>query len=115
MFSKEDRETTQFEISEDGKFGTVRAFKLFFERDCVLTVAGRRSSRYWVSARPSGEKQIELSFSAKDGTTVNETFLMDVLNDLVDTQIRLDLEKEFGGLRQTIVDYAFLQVGGKDV
>jgi His-Xaa-Ser system protein HxsD len=106
----DDNNVPPFMVLDGGKRGAIVAEKFFFERDCVLTVAGKYSKKYWVNLESEGADAFKLTIAAKDGASVDDGFLRNVMNDLIDFQIRLDLLKKFGGLRQTIVNFAFLPV-----
>ena len=41
---------------------------------------------------------------------MQENILRSFMNDLIDYQVRLDLQKEFGDLRKRIIEYAFSPV-----
>lgn len=56
-----------------------------------------------------------MKVAAKDEVIIDEKMLKNMMNDLIDFQIRLDLLKEFGDLRKTIVNYAFSPVESKNV
>ena len=88
-------EVLPFRITDGGKRGIIIAEKEYFERDCILRVVSEYTHEYFISFYPNSEYLIEISITAKDNG---------------DMQIRIDLEKEFGQLRQRIVDYAFLSV-----
>lgn len=82
----------------------------FFERDSVLTVSGKYSEQYFVSVQPVGEFDVEITISAKAHSSLSEDLLKQFMNDLIDQQIRIDLQKEFGQLRNIIIEYAFSPV-----
>jgi len=111
----DDQPTPPFSIIDDGKKGVIIASKDFFERDCVLTVANSYTGNYWVSVQPIAERNVEITVSAKNGRLIDDVFLKGMMNDLIDHQIRLDLVKEFGEIRKTIVDYAFSSLEKDDV
>ena len=107
--------TPPFSIIDDGKKGVIIASKDFFERDCVLTVANSYTGNYWVSVQPIAERNVEITVSAKNGSLIDNECLKEIMNGLIDHQVRLDLVKEFGGIRKTIVDYAFSSLEKDDV
>ena len=111
----EGKHPSPFSVNEEGKLGTILAEKVYFERDCVLNVAAQYTGEYFLSIQPVGDTMVELTISAKNGAMITENFLKEIMNALIDQQIRLDLIKEFGGIRKTIVDYAFSSVEKKNV
>lgn len=102
--------TVPYRLEEDGRRGLIRAEKLYFERDCVLYVAGKYLPTCFVTISPLSDNAVEIVITAKDKSPIPEELLRQFLNECIDQQIRLDLQKEFGKLRQTIVTYAFSPV-----
>lgn len=102
--------STLFQVLDDGSRGVIHANKEFFERECVLTIAGKYSKNYFVQIQPHQEFEVEITIIAKNGSNITEPFLMEFMNNLIDQQIRIDLQKEFGSLRDKIIDYAFQSV-----
>ena len=103
-------EALPFIITDDGKRGTITAEKEYFERDCILRVVSEYTHEYFISFYPNSEYSIEINITAKDNSDIDEILLKEFFNNCIDMQIRIDLQKEFGELRQRIVDYAFLSV-----
>lgn len=99
-----------FKIADDGKRGIITAEKEYFERDCILRVVSEYTHSYFVSFYPISEYTIEISITAKDDSEIEENLLKEFFNKCIDMQIHIDLQKEFGDLRQRIIDYAFLAV-----
>lgn len=99
-----------YRLEENARRGVIRAEKLYFERDCVLYVAGQYTSAHFVTISPLPDNAVEIVITAKDKGPIAEDLLRRFLNDCIDQQIRLDLQKEFGELRQAIVAYAFSPV-----
>ncbi len=99
-----------YRLEESGRRGVIRAEKLYFERDCVLYVAGQYTPNFFVAISPLPDNAVEIVITAKGKAPILEDLLRQFLNDCIDQQIRLDLQKEFGELRQTIVTYAFSPV-----
>ena len=99
-----------FKITDCGKRGIITAEKEFFERDCILRVVSEYTHKYFISFYPDSEYSIKIDIAAKDNSDIDEILLKEFFNKCIDTQIKIDLQKEFGDLRQRIVDYAFLAV-----
>ena len=99
-----------YRLEEGGRRGVIRAEKIYFERDCVLYVAGQYTPNFFVAISPLPDNVVEIVITAKDKKSISEDLLRQFLNDCIDQQIRLDLQKEFGELRQSIVTYAFSPV-----
>lgn len=98
-----------FRLEDDGKLGVITAEKQFFTGKCILDVSAEVSCLYHVSydAR-SNPEAIVISISLKDqGGRLSEADLRDFMNKLIDHQSWLDLNKEFGEIREKIVAEAF--------
>ena len=97
----------QLLIVDNGKSGTIVVQKELFEKDCLLRVASEYSHEIYVDFEPEGDAAIKVNFKAKDGFCVTEDVLRDFAKELVDQQVRLGLEKQFGTIRNMIVEQAF--------
>ena len=98
-----------FKFEGDGNLGVITAEKQFFTGKCILDVSSEVSCLYHVSydAR-SNPEAIIIKISPKDeNRRLMEADLRDFMNKLIDHQTWLDLNKEFGEIRQTIVAEAF--------
>lgn len=100
---------TPFNIEDDGDFGVITAEKQFFTGKCILDVSAEVSCLYHVSYdAKSNPEAIIIKISPKDeNRRLTEADLGDFMNRLIDHQTWLDLNKEFGEIRQTIVSEAF--------
>lgn len=87
--------------------GVLYISKSYFEKDCLLHVAGMYTNKYFVSILPYGDSEVEIAISHKNKNDITDKTLKQFMNDLIDQQIRLDLQKKFGDIRKTIVMYAF--------
>lgn len=103
-------ESLPFKIVDNDKRGVLLMKKEFFERECILQVSSEYSSSYFVSFYPISHDSLEITIKSKDNTAIDETLLRSFFNDCIDQQIRIDLQKEFGELRNKIVEYAFFPV-----
>ena len=85
-------------------FGSVRwTYNYFLNQRKTEYLNNKKSLNYY-------DQAAELTQIKK----VNEC-LKEIMNGLIDHQVRLDLVKEFGGIRKTIVDYAFSSLEKDDV
>lgn len=98
-----------FSLEEDGKLGVISAEKQFFTGQCILDVSAEVSCRYHVSydARSDPDAIIIKIFPKDADGKLTETDLRDFMNKLIDHQSWLDLNKEFGEIRQKIIAEAF--------
>ena len=101
---------TPFTLTENGKEGIILASKTFFTRECVLVVANYYAQKYFVSVFPSDETTVKITLRPKDDSLLTEEVLREAMNCLIDHQIKIDLQNEFGDIRRKIVEYAFAPV-----
>lgn len=96
------------EISPD-LFRIVLASSLY-EKEAIFAVAGRYRDRFYIKLEPGSEGEIAVLFQRKDGQERDfvENAALTFVNDILDQQLRLDLERRTGGLREIIYRRAFL-------
>ena len=104
------RMETLFSMGKDCRTGRLRVSTALFSRDCALMASAKHSKEYHVSIVPHAEDQVEITLARKDGEKFDEMLLRELMNELIDCQIRLNLQKEFGEIRKKIVEYAFSPV-----
>ena len=97
-----------FEIDDDGLKAIVVLSKEFFEKECVLFACSKHTDRFFVNVWPDDTlNAVRISLMHKDGSQIKDNEIRQFMNECIDLQVRIDLQKEFGGLRQAIVDQAF--------
>ena len=87
--------------------GKVVLSKEFFEREAVLATASRFTDRYYVGIQPTDEYHIEISIQSKKSDDADENIIKVFCNELIEQQVRHDLQNKFGRLREMIVEQAF--------
>lgn len=93
---------------EDGKILIVLK-KEFYERDAVFSAAYKFTDKCAILIEPVDEFSVGVYFKAKSGKNdVDlEKVAEDYCNEVLDQQIRLDLEKRYGNIRKLTVQHAF--------
>lgn len=80
-----------------------------YEKTAVMAAAYKFTDKCAILIEPVEEGYVGVFFQAK--TKKNPDMIFDLINDfcneVLDQQVRLDLEKRYGGLRDTIVKHAF--------
>lgn len=86
--------------------------KQFYERSAVLNAAHKFTNKCFIRIEPLEEGFVGIWFKAKEGQNPQmlQNILDDFCNEVLDQQVRLDLEKRYGGLRDIIVKHAFLPI-----
>ena len=92
----------------------VRLKKEFYEPDAVIQTAGLFTDQCYVKIDELEDDYVGVYFKLKYEVNPSkaEELLSSYCNEVLEHQIRLDLEKRFGNLREIIYKKAFAAVGG---
>jgi His-Xaa-Ser system protein HxsD len=104
-----DYEKRGFVSKIDGGKFLLKLSKEFYEKSAVMNAAYKFTHKCFILIEPLEEGYVGVWFKAKDGQdpeTIPD-FLNDFCNEVLDQQVRLDLEKRYGTLRDAIVNHAF--------
>jgi His-Xaa-Ser system protein HxsD len=93
----------------DGEKFLLKLSKQFYERPAVMAAAYKFTDRCTIIIEPLEEGYVGVWFQAKnnEGLDMIPDLINDFCNEVLDQQVRLDLEKRYGNLRDTIVKHAF--------
>lgn len=96
-------------IIKDNEFLKIIVSKQYYEREAVFATAKKFTDQSTILIRPTlDEKQVEILFQTDKETNANmENIAKEFCNELLDQQVRLDLEKRFWKVRNLIVKHAF--------
>lgn len=104
--------------TEDGKI-LVKLKKEFYEKSAVFFAAHKLTDRFVVLIEPFDNLTVSVSIQPKPGINMAEDDLKDAIfnfcNEAVDQQVRLDLEKRYGNIRELIVKQAFAPLARSDL
>lgn len=92
-------------MSSDSKQITIEADKRLYEREAILSAAYRISNKAKVDVQPSSEYIVTIKITSNNNNL--DKLEKIYRTDLIDYQLRLDLEKQFGHVRDIIVEHAF--------
>lgn len=91
----------------------VDLYKEIYHRDAVLKALYKFTDEYYVKLAPQGELYVRAMFEAKPGGCVEcELAAKKFCNEALDQQIREDLLKENGRVRDIIFEHAFNPIKG---
>ncbi len=93
-------------LSEQGGEKVILS-KEFFEREPVFAAATKFTDQYYVGIQPHGDDSFEVSIRPKDDETGDSSAIKIFCNELIEQQVRHDLQNRFGKLREIIVEQAF--------
>lgn len=97
-----------FEIDEDHRKITIKLFKEYYHRDAVLKTAHQFVETCGAVVAPAGDYHVEVTLHLKNDM---KDSLLDIAHDfsnqVLDQQIREDLNRQNGKLREIIYQHAF--------
>lgn len=86
----------------------VKLAKAFYEREAVFHAAYKFQDRFYIRIEPVEEGYVGVWFERKENTEFDaEVALKEFCNEVLDQQVRLDLDKRYGTLREAIYEQAF--------
>lgn len=85
--------------------------KELYEKEAVFAALYLFEDKCVMVMTPEGATQFRVAFSLKDQAKVTANMLNSLIgqfcNELIDQQVRRDLERQFGDMRSLIVEHAF--------
>ena len=94
--------------TEDNKASVCLA-KSLYSVEAIHASAYKFSGEYFIHMSEN-EDSYEIFFEKKDNSPIDNNIVKRICNDLIDQQIRIDTEKQFGHIRDLIVEEAFKPV-----
>lgn len=83
--------------------------KSLYSKEALQATAYKYSGDYYIHLSDNGEA-FDVLFENKKEIAVDDTTIKEICNDFIDQQIRIDTEKQFGHIRDLIVEEAFKPV-----
>ena len=101
-----------FKKIDKGKL-LLKLSKQFYEKPAVMAAAYKFTHKCVILIEPLEEGYVGVWFQAKsnEGLDMVSDLINDFCNEVLDQQVRLDLEKRYGSLRDAIVEHAFQPLG----
>lgn len=98
-------------VSNDGKSFLVKLDKSLYQKQAVFAAAYKFTNRCSVHIEPVDTEQVGAFFSSDSLTESElEALAKEFCNEVLDQQHFLDLNRQFGPLRDLIVEHAFAPV-----
>ena len=98
---------------EDGRV-IVKLAMEFYERQAIFAAAHKLTDKFIVVVEPIDEHTAGVYIEPKEHISPDHTVTDDEIsqfcNDLIDEQLRIDLDKQYGRLREMIVRQAFAPI-----
>lgn len=105
--------TMQFPLIKiENNIFSIRVEKEFYTQEAILAVIYKYSGDYYIHEHNVEDTKtiIEIIFESKNGNEIEERIPKQFCNDLVDEMVRANVEKQFGHIRDLIVEEAFKPV-----
>lgn len=83
---------------------------LLYTKEAVMNTMYKFTDKFYVKAEPISDSKISVIFTAKDNSSVTEETVNQFFNELIDQQIRINVEKEYKTIREEIVKKAFASI-----
>jgi His-Xaa-Ser system protein HxsD len=96
---------------EDKRFMVAVNTELY-DKEAIVASAYKFSNRFYIYQNISEKypKIIDVFFENKENSAITEADVKDFCNDLIDQQIRIHTTRQFGHIRDLIVEEAFKPV-----
>lgn len=96
---------------EDKRFMVAVNTELY-DKEAIVASAYKYSGRFYIyqNESESDPKIVDVFFESKENSAVKEADVKDFCNDLIDQQIRIHTTRQFGHIRDLIVEEAFKPV-----
>lgn len=105
----------EFKTNTSNKTITVTLSKTFYEKAAIFQSAYRFTDRCHVDIKPGEGDTVAVSFTLKEDHMGDVDHLIkEFNNEVIDQQLRLDLEKRYGRLRELIYEHAFSPISNLD-
>jgi His-Xaa-Ser system protein HxsD len=93
---------------DDGKF-LVELKKMYYQKEAVFAAAYKFTGVCTILIEPTDENSVGVFFKKKRDKSFDiEKIANEFCNEVLDQQLRLDLEERYGNLREIIYKKAFL-------
>ena len=98
-------------VVEDNKF-MVSVNTELYDKEAIVASAYKYSGRFYIyqNESESDQKIVDVFFESKENSAITEADVKDFCNDLIDQQIRIHTTRQFGHIRDLIVEEAFKPV-----
>lgn len=96
-----------FQDSLDEEKLIVKLSKKFFQKESIMEAIHEYSGQFFTEMKPLEDDFVGVSFFKKDDKPFDKGLIYNFSNRVIDYQIRRNLEKDYGSIRDVIIDYAY--------
>lgn len=100
----------KFPVNEidNNKFLVIVDMSLYV-KESLIAACYKFTDRFYIHQQSNGDN-VEVVFESKDGNTVSDVIVKQFCNELIDQQVRYNMNQQFGHIRDLIVEEAFKPV-----
>lgn len=100
----------KFPITEldNNRFQVVVDMALY-AKESLMAAVYKFTDRFYIHQQSSDNK-VNVVFESKDGAAINDDIVKQFCNELIDQQVRYNMNLQFGHIRDLIVEEAFKPV-----
>ncbi len=93
---------------EDGRI-LIKLNKSIYEKEAVMAAAYKMTNSCFIIVKPLEDNQFGVYFEPKDNQNEDElrAIAKNYCNEVLDQQTRLDVEKQYGNIRDLLIKQAF--------
>lgn len=95
----------------DNKF-QVAVEKTLYSNEAIVAACYKFTGDFYITQQtlPNNESIVEVTFESKNDNHITEDVVKQFCNELIDQQVRYNTNKQFGHIRDLIVEEAFKPV-----
>jgi His-Xaa-Ser system protein HxsD len=94
---------------KEGGVIEIHLSKLYYQKEAVFAAAHSVTDNYRAKIAPADQRNVKITLiPLREETKASEDKVInDLMNRLIDEQVRMDLEKQYGKIRELIIEHAF--------
>ena len=81
-----------------------------YAHEAIVATIYKYTDKYYIFQKQINDNSVRVIFESKDNHLIDEIFVKKFCNDLIDQQVRYNINKQFGHIRDLIVEEAFKPV-----
>jgi len=100
----------QFEINTNNNEGYIFVDSKNFTNEAIIITSNIFLKNYYISFFSENNNITKITIKQKDKSNITKDILQKFMNYLMEYQLKINLQKEFGDLRKKIIEYTFAPI-----
>ena len=100
----------QFEINTNNNEGYIFVDSKNFTNEAIIITSNILLKNYYISFFSENNNITKITIKQKDKSNITKDILQKFMNYLMEYQLKINLQKEFGDLRKKIIEYTFAPI-----